>query len=546
MAETTTPAHFDFETHPSRYRHMKLVVDGPIARIQLNVNEDAGLAPGYVLKLNSYDLGVDIELNDAVQRLRFSHPGVSVVVVESLQPGIFSAGANIFMLGRSTHAFKVNFCKYTNETRLYLEDATKESGQTYVCAVSGIASGGGYELALACDKIYLIDDRRSAVALPEVPYLAVLPGTGGLTRVVDKRKVRKDRADIFCTLAEGIKGKRAKDWNLVDDVFPSSRFADEVTARAKALVAPRGQEKGVELEALQPEVSATEIRYRYVRLALDEKARTARLTLEGPKELPPLPKHDSGAPPAFWYPLRAFRELDDALLRLRFNHPLVNVVLLETRGDVARVLELDAQLWAARDQWLVREVLGFQKRVLKRLDLTAKSFFAMVDKGSCFAGTLAELLLAADRVYMLDDESVQVALSEQNGGIFPMSNGLSRLDTRWLAEPERARTIAASRQKLGATEAEAAGIATLAVEPLDWDDETRMAIEERAALSPDALTGMEASLRFAGPETLETKIFGRLSAWQNWIFQRPNAVGERGALKLYGSPTQPEFDWNRT
>jgi benzoyl-CoA-dihydrodiol lyase len=551
MAATETskdqaPEPLSFETSPDRYRHIRLEVDGPVATIKLNVQENEGLKPGYVLKLNSYDMSVDVELADAVSRLRFEHPEVTCVVVTSAMDGIFSSGANIFMLGSSTHAFKVNFCKYTNETRLSIEDATEHSGQTYVAALNGIASGGGYELPLACEEIYLVDDRRSAVALPEVPYLGVLPGTGGLTRVVDKRKVRRDRADVFCSLAEGIKGKRAVEWNLVDRVFPPSKFAESVAARAKEIAGDgRPDRKGVRLDALDPEITDEGIVYRHVKLVFDRTPRVARLELEVPASLPAIPPTASELG-ADWFPLRAFRELDDALLRLRFNHPEIGLVLLKTRGSIETVLAMDAELAARRDDWFVNEVVLHMKRVLKRLDVTAKSFFALVDEGSCFAGSLFELALAADRSYMLDADGVRVALSAMNGGPLPMGNGLTRLETRFLAEPERAARAASLREPLSADEADEEGLVTSVVEDLDWDDEIRLAIEERASLSPDALTGMEANLRFAGPETLETKIFGRLTAWQNWIFQRPNAVGERGALTLYGRPESPEFDWRRT
>jgi benzoyl-CoA-dihydrodiol lyase len=536
-----------FETAPERYRHLRLELDGPVARVLLDVKEDEGLRPGYALKLNSYDLGVDIELADAVQRLRFEHPEVGCVVITSAQEGIFSAGANIFMLGTSTHAFKVNFCKFTNETRLSIEDATEVSGQTYVAALNGTASGGGYELPLACKEMYLIDDRRSAVSLPEVPYLGVLPGTGGLTRVVDKRKVRRDRADVFCTLAEGVKGKRAVEWGLVDGVFPTSRFAAAVAERAKQVAgAGRPGRRGVALDALAPEVTAEAVTYRHVTLSFGPQPRTATLEIRLPDSLPPVPTaaRDLGAA---WWPLRAFRELDDALLRLRFNHPEIGLVILRPVGNPEIALQLDEQLASRQaSDWFVNEVVGLMKRTLKRLDYTAKTFFALVERGTCFAGSLLELALAADRTYMLAEPGVTLAISPMNAGPLPMGNGLTRLQSRFLASPEHARELAARRGPLGAGEADAAGLVTAAVDALDWDDEVRLAKEERISLSPDALTGMEASLRFAGPETLETKIFGRLSAWQNWIFQRPNAVGDKGALHLYGRPESPEFDYNRT
>jgi benzoyl-CoA-dihydrodiol lyase len=546
--ETTTEPHPEvlFERRPDEYRHLAIEIDGAVAWLRLDIQEDAGLRPGYELKLNSYDLGVDLELADAVQRLRFEHPEVGCVVVSSAKDGVFSSGANIFMLGSSSHAFKVNFCKFTNETRLGLEDSTENSGQTYVAALNGVASGGGYELPLACEEIYLVDDRKSAVALPEVPYLGVLPGTGGLTRVVDKRKVRRDLADIFCSLAEGVKGKRAVNWGLVDRAFPLSRFDEEVAARAKE-VAGEGhpERRGVRLEALEPTIEDDAIAYRWVTLRFGPQQRTATLEVRTPEEPPELPNPASELG-SEWWPLRMSRELDDAILRLRFNHPEIGLVLLRTRGSADVVRRLDAQLAAGRDDWFVDAVVHQLKRVLKRLDVTAKSFFALVDEGSCFTGTLLELALAADRSYMLEADGVRVGLTAMNDGSYPMGNGLSRLQSRFLADPAHAEELAASREPLEASEAEETGLVTAAYDDIDWDDEIRLAIEERASLSPDALTGMEASLRFAGPETLETKIFGRLSAWQNWIFQRPNAVGERGALTMYGRPESPEFDWNRT
>jgi benzoyl-CoA-dihydrodiol lyase len=546
MAETDTaqePIHF--ETHPDKYKHIKLVVDGAVARIVVDIQEDQGMRPGYVLKLNSYDLGVDIELADAVNRLRFEHPEVAAVIVTSGQEGVFSSGANIFMLGSSAHGFKVNFCKYTNETRLGIEDSTDNSEQTYIAAVNGVCSGGGYELALACEKIYLVDDRRSAVALPEVPYLGVLPGTGGLTRVVDKRKVRRDRADVFCTLAEGVKGKRAKQWDMVDDVFPASRFVDEVEKRAKEIAGDgHPDRKGISLEALTPDVTDEAITYNHVTVSFGPQQRVAHIEVRGPTALPEIPA--DGQLDSSWYAIRMFRELEDAILRLRFNFPDVGLVILHSRGDISNVLKLDEQLAQNQDKWLVRETTHFIKRVLKKLDVTAKSFFALIDEGSCFAGTLFELALASDRAYILDADGVEIALSDMNTGILPMGNGLSRLQTRLLNDPEQAETLSKNRKRFLAADAEDEGLVTLAVDDIDWDDEIRLAIEERVSLSPDSLTGMEASLRFAGPETLETKIFGRLSAWQNWIFQRPNAVGQRGALTLYGSPESPDFDWKRT
>lgn len=534
----------NFQTDPSRYHHIELEINGPIATIALNIKEDKPLKPGYALKLNSYDLGVDIELFDAVSRLRFEHPEVAVVVITSKREGLFSAGANIFMLGSSTHNFKVNFCKYTNETRLAIEDATENSGQTYIAALNGIASGGGYELPLACKEIYLVDDRRSAVSLPEVPYLGVLPGTGGLTRLVDKRKIRRDRADIFVTLAEGIKGQRAVDWNLVDGIFPSSKFNEEVMARAAKLAGEGHTErKGIKLEALNPTVTDKEISYKYVKLTFGPETRVAHLEIQAPEEILPIPD-DPTMLGGEWYPIKMYRELEDALLQLRFNYPEVGLTAIHTRGELNKVIQLDEQLFAHRNHWFINEVILLMKRVLKRFDVSAKSLFSIVDQGSCFAGSLLELALASDRAYMLT--GTEVAITEFNKGILPMGNGLSRLTTKLLGEPNIVEQALAQSEPFEAQQAEEMGLVTLAIDELDWDDEVRVAIEERASLSPDALTGLEASLRFAGPETLETKIFGRLSAWQNWIFQRPNAVGERGALIMYGKPGSPEFDWRRT
>jgi benzoyl-CoA-dihydrodiol lyase len=537
-----------FETAPARYRHLRLETDADRARIILEIDENAPLVPGYALKLNSYDLGVDIELADAVQRLRFEHPGVAAVTIASAAEGVFSAGANIFMLASSPHGFKVNFCKFTNETRLAMEEASACSGQRYVAALGGITSGGGYELALACDEILLVDDRRSAVSLPEVPYLGVLPGTGGLVRLTDKRKVRRDLADVFATLAEGVRGERAVKWGLVDAILPRSRFAEAVAERIDRIVAERPDrmtpEGGVRLDALEPAESGSAIRYRYITLILDQARRLAELRIEGPAAAPALssPAQSLGAD---FYPLRLFREIDDALLRLRFNYPEIGVVLVKSAGDLDRVLAWDRALFERRGDWFVRETLLMIKRTLKRMDLTAKSFFAAVEEGSCFAGFMLELALACDRIYMKAADGVALATAALNSGTLPMSNGLSRLQTRFLAAPEAAARLAAGG-RFGTAQAEQAGLVTAAPDELDWDDELRLAIDERLSLSPDALTGMEASLRFAGPETMETKIFGRLSAWQNWIFQRPNAVGERGALRLYGQPQSPQFDWRRT
>jgi benzoyl-CoA-dihydrodiol lyase len=541
----------NFETSPERYRHWKLETDGPVATLSMDVQEDATLAEGYKLKLNSYDLGVDIELSDAVERLRFEHPEVRVVVVRSLKPRIFCAGANIYMLGTSAHGFKVNFCKYTNETRCSIEDASAHSGQRYVAALNGTASGGGYELAIACDEIYLVDDGNSAVSLPEVPLLGVLPGTGGLTRLVDKRKVRRDRADVFSTLAEGLKTKRAKEWGLIDGGFPTSRFQEGIDARVREILEEtkdRAALVGIKLNPLDVEVSDAGREYRHVSLKVNREARHAELTVRGPEASRPTDAEEIQKLGDSYWPLRAYRELDDALLHLRMNEPEVGLVLLRTEGDIDNVLATDKTLVANRDHWLVRETLLHMARVLRRLDLTAKSFFALAEPGSCFAGNLLELLLASDRSYMLNDpdQKVELAVSELNAGALPMSNGLTRLQSRFLAEPQRADAVLEHADRFDTEGAEEAGLVTFAPDDLDWEDEIRLAVEERTSLSPDALTGMEASLRFAGPETLDTKIYGRLTAWQNWIFQRPNAVGPQGALTNYGKPTQPQFDYKRT
>ncbi|NUQ78819.1 MAG: benzoyl-CoA-dihydrodiol lyase [Polyangiaceae bacterium] len=547
-----------FETHPRQYKHWKLSFEGPVARLVMDVVEESPMREGYALKLNSYDLGVDIELADAVQRLRFEHPEVKVVVVTSGQPKIFCAGANIYMLGSSTHAFKVNFCKFTNETRLYLEGACSESGQHYIAALNGVASGGGYELALACEKILLADDGNSAVSFPETPLLAVLPGTGGLTRLVDKRKVRRDLADVFSTLAEGVRGKRAQEWGLVDEVIPKSRFDQTVIDRAAALAGktPDKSGPGVELPPLSvnrwEEGARMGADYRYVSLKVDRSTRVAEIRMLAPDEAAPKTAEDLRKKGADLWALRAFRELDDALLDLRFNHPTVGLLLLRTSGDASLVRASDEALAKLQEgDWFAREVVLHMRRVLKRLDLTARSVFALIEPRSAFAGSLLELALAADRSYMFDGgedegEAAFIALSPLNFGALPMSNGLTRLATRFLHKPEAVDDLAKATDFMDAAEARKRGLVTFTPDAMDWEDEVRLAIEERSSLSPDALTGMEASLRFAGPETMETKIFGRLSAWQNWIFQRPNAVGEKGALTMYGRPERPEFDWRRT
>ena len=540
-----------FETHPSRYRHWKLKTEGPTAYLTLDIPDDGGLRPGYQLKLNSYDLGVDIELADVVERLRFEHPEVKVVVIQSAKERIFSAGANIFMLASSAHSFKVNFCKFTNETRLGMEEASRESGQKYIAALNGITSGGGYELALATDEILLIDDGNATVALPEAPLLAVLPGTGGLTRLVDKRMVRRDRADVFSTLVEGMKGKRAKEWGLVDDVAPRSRFAELVQKRVLALAessARKAEGTGIELEPLTPQVSDAAIEYRHVKATIDSEQRTAELTIRGPAGAQPQTIeaiHEAGCD---YWPLAMARELDDLLCRLRFNHETVGLLALKTLGDPEMVLAVDKTLADLSENWLVKEIILKMRRTFKRLDLTARSLFAIIEPGSCFAGSLLELALAADRSYMLagGEPPPRVGLGPLNRNSFPMGNGLTRLETRFLGDPEQLERVLSCDGLVEAEEAAEYGLVTFAPDDIDWEDEIRIAVEERAGFSPDALTGMEASLRFAGPETMETKIFGRLSAWQNWIFQRPNAVGEKGALTLYGKPGLPQFDWRRT
>jgi benzoyl-CoA-dihydrodiol lyase len=552
---TAPQLRVDFERVPDRYKHWTLTFDGPIATLSMDVQEDAGLVPDYRLKLNSYDLGVDIELADAIQRLRFEHPEVRTVVVTSLKERIFCAGANIFMLRGSSHAWKVNFCKYTNETRLAIEDASEHSGIKFLAALNGICAGGGYELALACDEILLVDDGNSAVSLPETPLLGVLPGTGGLTRVVDKRKVRRDLADFFGTVAEGVKGKRAVEWRLVDAVYPTSQFKERVARRAQELAAMSSRPAeghGITLGPLNPQVTDDGLTYSSVALEIDREKRTGTLTVRAPEgDQPSSPEDIVKAGDQYW-PLRAFRELDDALLRLRMNEPLIGTIVVKTTGDPAAVLAVDQALIAHQEHWLVREIVHLMKRTLKRMDLTSRTFFAFIEPGSCFAGSLFELALAADRSYMLDDPDRpnSIALSAMNGGPLKMSNGLTRLETRFLGEPGRAEELSRSAglqpRVFDARDAGEAGLVTFVPDELDWDDEVRLAVESRAAFSPDALTGMEANLRFAGPETMETKIFGRLTAWQNWIFQRPNAVGEKGALTAYGSQARPEFDFNRT
>jgi benzoyl-CoA-dihydrodiol lyase len=539
-----------FETHPDRYRHWKLAVDGPVARLTMDVREGEPLRPGYELKLNSYDLGVDIELQDAVQRLRFEHPEVRCVIVSGARERVFCAGANIHMLAASEHGFKVNFCKFTNETRLAIEDASSGSGQRYLAALNGTCAGGGYELALACDEIVLVDDGNSAVSLPETPLLGVLPGTGGLTRLVDKRRVRRDLADLFCTVAEGVKGKRAQEWGLVDHVAPRSRFEDFVAGRAQELAAasPPRARTGVRLEPLEKRIEPDRVSYRHVLLELARAGRHARLVVRGPAGDQPADLAAARRLGSAWWPLQAFRELDDALCHLRVNEPTLGLVLLETEGDLDRVAAVDTLLAHHADDWFVSEVRLLVARTLRRLDLTARSLFARIEPGSCFAGTLFEIALAADRSYMLDDPERPnaIALTAMNRGAYPMTHGPSRLEVRFLGQPGRAAQLLQDPGRYAPAAALEAGLVTVVADDIDYEDEVRIAVEERCSLSPDALTGMEASLRFPGAENCDSKIFGRLSAWQNWIFQRPNAVGDRGALTLYGKPERPSFDPRRT
>jgi len=541
-------APVDYQTHPDRYAHLKLEFEPPIARIVIDVQEDRGIRPGYKLKLNSYDLGVDIELYDALQRIRFEHPEVRCVIVTSGKDRIFCSGANIFMLGLSSHAWKVNFCKFTNETRNGIEDASRNSGLKFIAACNGTTAGGGYELALACDEIFLVDDRSSAVSLPEVPLLGVLPGTGGLTRLTDKRKVRHDLADMFCTTSEGVRGKRAKDWRLVDAVVKPQQFGAEVQRRASELAAhsdrPNGV-PGVALTALKRGIDQAGYHYDFVDVAVDRALRRATLTVSAPTEPPPQNIADIVADGCSWWPLAMARELDDAILMLRTNQIDIGTWLLKTRGDADVVLAVDAALERHRAHWFVRETLGMLRRTLARLDVSSRTMFALVEPGSCFAGTLFELALAADRSYMAA-QNVAIALSPLNFGAYPRVDGVARLEARFYRESELIdQALAAIGKKLAADDALELGLVTTAPDELDWDDEIRIALEERASLSPDALTGMEANLRFGVAETMESRVFGRLSAWQNWIFARPNAVGEAGALKVYGSGNKARFNWER-
>ncbi|MBV8261901.1 MAG: benzoyl-CoA-dihydrodiol lyase [Paraburkholderia sp.] len=545
------PQRVDYRTDPSQYRHWKLTFEGAVATLGIDIAEDGGIRGGYKLKLNSYDLGVDIELHDALQRIRFEHPEVRTVVLTSLKDRVFCSGANIFMLGLSTHAWKVNFCKFTNETRNGMEDSSHHSGLKFIAAVNGSCAGGGYELALACDEIMLVDDRSSSVALPEVPLLGVLPGTGGLTRLTDKRKVRHDRADIFCTVVEGVRGERAKAWRLVDDVVKPNQFNLAVQARALELAAasdrPAGA-KGIALTPIERVEHANGWNYACVDVTIDRAKRTATFTAKAPATAPVSDIESIVAAGASWWPLQFARELDDAILSMRTNELDIGTWILKTEGDARTVLAADAALLAHRDHWFVRETIGMLRRTLARIDVSSRSLFALIEPGSCFAGTFAELAFAADRSYMAalpanEEEEPSITLSEANFGLYQMVTHQSRLARRFYEDAE---SIAAVRAKIGeavkAVEAERLGLVTASPDDIDWPDEIRLALEERAAMSPDALTGLEANLRFNGPETMETRIFGRLSAWQNWIFNRPNAVGEKGALKVYGKGSKAQFD----
>src|SRR6186713_147631 len=548
--------YIDFQTDPSRYRHWKLAVEGDVATLTMDVDENAGLFEGYQLKLNSYDLGVDIELADAVQRLRFEHPEVKAVVVRSGKNRVFCAGANIRMLAGATHAHKVNFCKFTNETRNGLEDSSENSGQRFITVVNGTAAGGGYELALATDHIMLADDGAAAVSLPEVPLLAVLPGTGGLTRVVDKRKVRRDHADFFCTIEEGIKGKRAVAWRLVDEIAPNSKLEAKVAERTKEFAAKstrNGNGKGIALTPIKRSIDESSLRYEFVNADIDRAARIATISIKGPETAPPDDIDGLIAQGASFWPLQVARELDDAILHLRINELETAMLLFKSHGERANVIACDTFLDTHKAHWLVNEIRHFWKRVLKRIDVTSRTLVTLVEPGSCFAGTLAELVFAADRPYMLigtrqgdNRPPPSIELSTMNFGPYPMSHGLTRLESRFQADPSDVeRAEATLGTSLDAEQAEELGLVTFALDDIDWDDEVRVFLEERASFSPDSLTGMEASLRFVGPETMESKIFSRLTAWQNWIFQRPNAVGEEGALRRYGSGQKPNFDLKR-
>ena len=550
------PKFIDFQTDPSKYRHWKVEYEGPVANLIMDVDENGGLFEGYELKLNSYDLGVDIELSDIVQRMRFEHPEVKVVVMKSGKDKVFCAGANIRMLGAAAHSHKVNFCKFTNETRNAFEAAAKDSGQNYIAAIRGACAGGGYELALACNHIMLTDDSTSAVGLPEVPLLAVLPGTGGLTRVTDKRKVRRDRADIFCSIEEGIKGKRAKEWRLVDEVIANSKFDDAVVERAQEFAANSQKpdvSKGIALGALNRSIGEDSSTYDLIEVELDRKGRTATITLKGPTEDAPADMAAFEAQGDQAYMLKLVRELEDTILHLRTNENELGLWVFKTQGDPEKFAAHEALLMGNPDHWLANETLEYWKRTLKRVDVTSRSLAAFIEHGSCFTGILAELLFSVDRTYMMEDEfegdnrpTATIALSDANFGRFPMGNDISRLQTRFLAEPEHLESLKSSIGKaLEAEDADELGLVTMILDDIDWEDEVRIFIEERASFSPDAMTGMEANLRFAGPETMETRIFGRLTAWQNWIFNRSNAVGSEGALQRYGTGVRGKYNMER-
>ncbi|MEY3627235.1 MAG: hypothetical protein RL163_1734, partial [Pseudomonadota bacterium] len=554
QGDTMTDTRVDYQTSPAHYRHWKLSFDGPVATLSADFDENAGLRPGYKLKLNSYDLGVDIELNDAINRIRFEHPEVRTVVVTSLKDKVFCSGANIFMLGVSSHAWKVNFCKFTNETRNGLEDSSAHSGLKFLAAVNGACAGGGYELALACDEIILVDDRSSAVSLPEVPLLGVLPGTGGLTRVTDKRHVRHDLADIFCTTTEGVRGQKAKDWRLVDDIAKPAAFAEKVKARALELAAKSDRPangKGVTLTPLQRTIEADRLVYPHVTVDIDRVKRVATFTVKAPTGAQPTDIAGIEAAGVNWYPLAMARDLEDAILSMRTNELDIGTWLIKTSGDAQAVLAMDATLAEHQKHWLVRETLGLLRRTFSRLDVSSRSLFALIDEGSCFAGTLLELALACDRSYQLalpdaPAKAPTITVSEMNFGHYPMVTGQSRLQRRFYDEQPALDAVRAKvGQSLDADAAFALGLVTSNPDDIDWADEVRIVIEERVAMSPDALTGMEANLRFNGPENMFTRVFGRLTAWQNWIFQRPNAVGDKGALKVYGKGDKVSFDWNR-
>ena len=543
----------DFHSDPSRYKHWRMTFDGPVATLTMDVAEDGGIRPGYKLKLNSYDLGVDIELHDALQRIRFEHPEIRSVIIASAKNRIFCSGANIYMLGLSSHAWKVNFCKFTNETRNGIEDASAHSGLKFLAALNGTTAGGGYELALACDEIILVDDRSSAVSLPELPLLGVLPGTGGLTRVTDKRKVRRDHADIFCTTPDGVRGQRAKDWRLVDDVVKPQQFAQHIKQRAIKLAERSDRPanaKGIALTPLNRTADSAGLHYEYVDVVWNREARTATLTVRAPESVVADTVEKALAAGANWWPLQMARELDDAILSLRTSELDLGLWIIKTGGSPDTVLAIDEFILNHQDNWFVREVLGMMRRTFARLDVTSRSMYAIIEPGSCFAGSLLELAFAADRSYMRDtqegEQIATIALSRMNFGALPMANHLCRLAARFY---EDAAQVDALRGRIGATlaprEALEAGLITAAPDDLDWDDEIRQAVESRAALSPDALTGLEANLRFGGAETMETRVFGRLSAWQNWIFVRPNAVGANGALKVYGTGAPVKFNWER-